>query len=85
MISFTSEAMKTLQAFSKEGQAICLRIYPAGAVSTGVFLNVALEEPHAGDILCESSGFCIALQKRLTSQMTITIDYQGQGFTATLG
>jgi len=46
---------------------------------------VALEEPHAGDILCESNGFCIALQKGINSQKTITIDYQGQGFTATLG
>jgi len=46
---------------------------------------VALEEPQADDVLCETNGVRIALKKGLSSEESkITIDYEDSGFIATL-
>ena len=45
---------------------------------------MALEEPQADDILCESNGLHIALKKGLDpNKSKITIDHTDAGFVAT--
>jgi hypothetical protein len=48
-----------------------------------MFITAALDEPHHDDIICESSGFTIALKKSIGSgEASITVDHSGSGFTA---